>query len=219
MKTAMPRGLIFLSIAAGSADAVGYLGLGHVFTCNMTGNLVLLGIHIGEGNLADTGRSLFVLLLFLGGTGLGAWLDKGVVEENWVRLAARLLFTERVALGVLAPGWILGARGGNWDYALLALLSFAMGVQSALMQRLKVPGVGSTAITATLTALAAGIADMLAGPFTTAARRRTLLDLGVAVFYCLGAMAAGFLLMRMPLAAGCLPALAVLFASPDVKQC
>jgi uncharacterized membrane protein YoaK (UPF0700 family) len=35
--------LLTLTAAAGSADAVSYLGLGRVFTANMTGNLVLLG--------------------------------------------------------------------------------------------------------------------------------------------------------------------------------
>src|SRR5258708_39600187 len=35
--------LIVLTIISGLVDAVSYLGLGHVFTANMTGNVVLLG--------------------------------------------------------------------------------------------------------------------------------------------------------------------------------
>ena len=38
-----------LTAAAGSTDAISYLGLGRVFTANMTGNLVLLGVAIGQG--------------------------------------------------------------------------------------------------------------------------------------------------------------------------
>ena len=35
--------LIGLTVISGLVDAVSYLGLGHVFTANMTGNVVLLG--------------------------------------------------------------------------------------------------------------------------------------------------------------------------------
>jgi len=38
------RDLLALSVVAGSADAAGFMGVGLVFTSNMTGNLVLLGI-------------------------------------------------------------------------------------------------------------------------------------------------------------------------------
>jgi uncharacterized membrane protein YoaK (UPF0700 family) len=35
--------LTVLTVVSGLVDAVSYLGLGHVFTANMTGNVVLLG--------------------------------------------------------------------------------------------------------------------------------------------------------------------------------
>ena len=41
--------VLLLAWAAGSVDAIGFLGLGHVFTANMTGNTVLLGLSLGEG--------------------------------------------------------------------------------------------------------------------------------------------------------------------------
>ena len=41
--------ILILAWAAGSLDAIGYLGLGHVFTANMTGNAVLLGLALGQG--------------------------------------------------------------------------------------------------------------------------------------------------------------------------
>ncbi len=37
------RTLLLLTVVTGIVDAVSYLGLGHVFTANMTGNVVLLG--------------------------------------------------------------------------------------------------------------------------------------------------------------------------------
>lgn len=46
------RVLLALTVTTGMVDAVSYLGLGHVFTANMTGNVVLLGFGIaGAGGL------------------------------------------------------------------------------------------------------------------------------------------------------------------------
>ena len=41
--------LLVLTLAAGSVDAISYLGLGHVFTAMMTGNTVLLGLALAQG--------------------------------------------------------------------------------------------------------------------------------------------------------------------------
>ena len=44
--------LLTLTFTTGLIDAPSYLGLGHVFTANMTGNIVLLGFGIaGTGGL------------------------------------------------------------------------------------------------------------------------------------------------------------------------
>ncbi len=39
--------VVLLAIVAGFSDALGYVGLGRVFTANMTGNTILLGLAIG----------------------------------------------------------------------------------------------------------------------------------------------------------------------------
>lgn len=57
--------LIVLTAVSGLVDAVSYLGLGHVFTANMTGNVVLLGF-------AAAGASGFSATACL--TSLGAFL-------------------------------------------------------------------------------------------------------------------------------------------------
>jgi Protein of unknown function (DUF1275) len=45
----LARALIVLTFTTGLVDAVSYLGLGHVFTANMTGNVVLLGFGLAGG--------------------------------------------------------------------------------------------------------------------------------------------------------------------------
>src|SRR6266446_3779192 len=48
----LARALLVLTFSTGLVDAVSYLGLGSVFTANMTGNIVLLGFGIaGAGGL------------------------------------------------------------------------------------------------------------------------------------------------------------------------
>src|SRR6266576_5917342 len=48
----LPRALLVLTLTTGLVDAVSYLGLGRVFTANMTGNIVLLGFGVaGSGGL------------------------------------------------------------------------------------------------------------------------------------------------------------------------
>ena len=45
----LARALLVLTFTTGLVDAVSYLGLGHVFTANMTGNIVFLGFGIAGG--------------------------------------------------------------------------------------------------------------------------------------------------------------------------
>jgi uncharacterized membrane protein YoaK (UPF0700 family) len=40
--------MVLLTIASGFSDALGYVALGHVFTANMTGNTILLGLAMGQ---------------------------------------------------------------------------------------------------------------------------------------------------------------------------
>ena len=42
--------LLLLAGVAGSIDVTSYFGLGHVFTANMTGNTIVLGLSIARAN-------------------------------------------------------------------------------------------------------------------------------------------------------------------------
>jgi hypothetical protein len=59
-----------LTWAAGCVDAIGYLGLGHVFTANMAGNTVRLGMAIGQAQVLAVLRTLVALGGFAGGVAL-----------------------------------------------------------------------------------------------------------------------------------------------------
>src|SRR5262249_15723409 len=63
--------LLALTFVTGIVDAVSYLGLGHVFTANMTGNVVLLGFAVAGASGLSVPRSSLSLLGFLAGAVCG----------------------------------------------------------------------------------------------------------------------------------------------------
>src|SRR5690242_18322148 len=76
--------LLVLTWAAGSVDALSYLGLGRVFTAMMTGNTVMLGLSLAEGELLAALRSILALIGFAAGATLGALVvEHDAVESDW----------------------------------------------------------------------------------------------------------------------------------------
>src|SRR5689334_19178871 len=70
----LARALLVLTFTTGLVDAVSYLGLGHVFTANMTGNIVFLGFGIAGGYGLPVVAPLVSLGAFLVGAGAGGIL-------------------------------------------------------------------------------------------------------------------------------------------------
>ena len=152
------RILLALTFAAGCVDALSYLGLSRVFTANMTGNAVLLGLAIGqteELQVAHSGAAIvgFVLGVIVGARLVGPNRER-IVWSGRVTLAVGL---ECAVLSVFAVGWWLSGPSftGARLIALIVLSGLAMGIQSAVARRLSVPGVSTTFVTGTITALVA----------------------------------------------------------------
>jgi len=206
------RDLLLLSFVAGSADAAGYMGLGRVFTSNMTGNVVLLGIALAQHQRETVLRTLYVLVMFSFGIILGAVLARTLVETAWRQLLIRTISLEIVLLATFALCWALFPELGIFHYVLLALLAVAMGLQSATLNRLTIAGVTNTAVTGTLTSLVTGIGHLLAPPadqISPSPRRLGLLAL-VLIVYGGGALLSGLLILRLRWAIGVVPVLCLL---------
>ena len=78
--------VLLLAWAAGSVDAIGFLGLGHVFTANMTGNTVLLGLSLGEGRGIAAVANVIALAGFCLGVALGAVIvERDARKGEWDR--------------------------------------------------------------------------------------------------------------------------------------
>jgi uncharacterized membrane protein YoaK (UPF0700 family) len=200
------RDVLLLSVAAGSADALCFLALGRVFTSNMTGNVVLFGIAIGQGHLADAARSIFVLMIYILGAALGAWISRRLADEDWPALARRLIGLEKILLLLFALGWTFLPRGNEpWQSTLVALLALSMALQSVAWTRLRAPGVGTTAITGTIMAFATELATLaLPGTGENKASRAGF-HAGVLTLYCLGAALSALLILELPWLAGWVP--------------
>ena len=181
----------------------------------MTGNVVLLGVALGQGRADDAARSIFVLAVFILGVALGVRLGSAVAPIDWARLSARLIGLEKIALLLFALGWTFLPRTNEAGvYALLVLLAAAMGLQTAALAKLGAPGVGTTAITGTITALVTGLVSLAVPDSGETSSSRLRFQAGVLALYCLGAAINGFLLINLPWLAGCVPIAAAVWVWP-----
>src|SRR5260370_25415351 len=66
--------LVVVTFVTGMVDAVTYLGFGHVFAANMTGNVIVLGFAlVGAGEISAT-ASVVSLAAFMAGAAITARL-------------------------------------------------------------------------------------------------------------------------------------------------
>lgn len=156
---ALQTALLALTVVTGLVDAVSFLGLGRVFTANMTGNVVFLGFAAAGVPGLSVARSLVSLLAFLFGALVGGRLGvamAGVPRRRWLLVVATaeaaLLFA--AALAALGFDIASGTPAGRL-YAVIILTAVAMGLRNATVRRLAIPDMTTTVLTLTLTGLAA----------------------------------------------------------------
>lgn len=216
--------VLLLTWAAGTVDAISYLGLHHVFTANMTGNAVLLGISIGQGQGLAATRSLLALLAFILGVAIGALLvQRRTTEGDVDRALIGPVAAEAAVLAAFAAAWHLPFLPQNEGtvYFLISLSAVAMGIQSAAVRRLALPGIATTVITGTITSLVAGVvrwlhltyispADDAETPAASRGGRHLGLQAGVFLVYGAAAAASGFFQQRIPLLVGLSPLVAIM---------
>jgi uncharacterized membrane protein YoaK (UPF0700 family) len=193
--------LSLLTLVTGLVDAACYLGLGRVFTANMTGNVVLLAFGATGAQGLPVLAPTVSLVVFLVGAAAGGRLASSLVgpagaevpapvRRRWVTITLLLELLLVAVAGVVALGLPVGG-GGARRYVVIGLLAAGLGLQNATVRRLAVPDVTTTVLTLTLTGLAAD--SWLAGGRSPRAGRRVA---------AVGLMAAGALAGRPPAAGG-----------------
>ncbi len=212
--------LLLLAATSGYVDALSYQGLGHVFTSNMTGNSVLLGLAAAQAEGLAALRSGIALLGFLCGAGVGASIvgqDKR--QEVWpFPVTAALALEALVLLAFVVIGSVVSLAANGWVLSLLiALSALAIGIQSASISSLGVSGISTTYITGTWTSLMSGIVRRLRAirskeqqprP-TRSPPRGARLQASVVLVYIAAAVAGGAAETHWGLAAGAAPVVVV----------
>ena len=87
----LPWVLVVLTVTTGLVDAVSVLGLGRVFTANMTGNVVFLGFAAVGVPGFSIARAVVALAGFVVGALLGGYLGvamAGVARRRWLLTVA-----------------------------------------------------------------------------------------------------------------------------------
>lgn len=192
--------MLALTFTTGIVDAVGYLGLDKVFTANMTGNVVILGMALaGAEGLPIVGPLIaafaFLAGVAIGGRGLNRW------DAGWSRRVTTTLTVSGaivIALGIGAAV-VVPTEGTPWAYAITGLLAAAMGMQAGAARKIAVADVPTVVITSTMVGLAYN-SRFVGGDGKNAPRR------AAAILLILAGAALGALLLRMNLGLGLLVA-------------
>ena len=180
-----PAILLAMTGVTGIVDAVSYLGLGHVFTANMTGNVVLLGFaFVGTPGLSIT-RSLLALFCFLLGAVGGGRISVVQAPRAFAAEAMLLLAAALIAIRLVAPYELMPIP----IYGVVATTGVAMGIRNAIVRKLAVPDLTTTVLTLTVTGLAAD--SVFAGGENVRWQRRS-----ASIAAMLAGAAAGALLLR-----------------------
>lgn len=144
--------LLVLSFGAGATDAFAFLALGGIFTANMTGNLVLVGL-VGRDDYLDTlvGAAIAIVVFFV--VLLVGFRRAHRSSRRPKRVTAELLaVAATMQVGSLVAWWILDAPTGDIVVeVLVALSASAMALQTVVARTSAVGGgLSTTFVTGTM---------------------------------------------------------------------
>ncbi|MES1972146.1 MAG: YoaK family protein [Pseudomonadota bacterium] len=188
----LPWLLLLLSVTTGLVDAISVLGLGKVFTANMTGNIVFLGFAVAGAPGFEPAPYLVAIAAFLAGALIAGRTGKahaGRPLRRWLMVAALIEAALLWIAACVAIGFDIAAPDGRL-LAIVALTAVTMGFRNATIRQLKVPDLTTTVLTMTLTGLAAD--SSMAGGANPNWQRR----IGGVVAIFAGAVLGAVLVMR-----------------------
>ncbi|TCP30084.1 YoaK family protein [Sphingomonas sp. BK235] len=151
--------LLMLSLTTGLVDAASVLGLGKVFTANMTGNVVFLGFALAGTPGFVVAPGLVALATFMIGALVAGRIGKSMGARPLRRWLLTAAFFEAALLwgaAAISLRFDVGDQAPHWAlYAIIATTAVAMGFRNATIRQLKVPDLTTTVLTLTITGIAA----------------------------------------------------------------
>lgn len=131
-----------LCLVAGFVDAIGYLDLGHVFTANMTGNTVLLGVALAKADWTAVSYAATIAAFAI-----------GVVASTLLKLARAPLPAIFLLAGLLLTAVAIVKPA---TFAALGILAFVMGLQGGAIATFSGIRLPTVVVTSTLVNLIDG---------------------------------------------------------------
>jgi len=126
-----------LTFIAGYVDAIGYLAYAKVYTANMSGNSVAIGIGLGQQKWAEAAFRSWPVLLYVTGLILGRILLEIGAQSGLRRIASLAFSCEVVLLAIVGFSTSLATRYAiaTPELAGIAILALAMGIQNAALTK------------------------------------------------------------------------------------
>jgi uncharacterized membrane protein YoaK (UPF0700 family) len=157
----LPFVLLVLTGLTGMIDAVSFLSFGHVFTANMTGNVVFIAFACAGVPGLSVARSGTALIGFLAGVALGARMTRDLDGRHSSRRVAAGLFAQASALLFATVVTFEFGNGMGDDqttlYVAIALTAVAMGIQNVITRNIALPGFSPNVLTGALTGFAGDV--------------------------------------------------------------
>lgn len=147
--------MMALTVVTGALDAVGYLGLDRVFTGNMTGNVVILGMGIAAEEGLPVAGPLIALLGYVAGAAIVGGVIRGRVRA-WTPVVTAIICVNAVVLAAVATVLLLVPVPGQslGGVAAAATIALVMGAQASVARFLAVTDMTTVVVTSTITSYA-----------------------------------------------------------------
>lgn len=190
--------LLAFTFSTGIVDALSWLGLDSVFTANMTGNVLILGMGLADAPGAKGVAAMFSIASFLVGAGAIGFIQRRQ-PSTWTQrttlafsIVAAIVLVLAVVTMVLPPHRYTAA--GN---VVMCFLAFAMGIQGGEAVRIGVPQITTVAVSSAVAGIGLNLFLGLRGDRGAHMLRRV----SAVVLLALGA-AAGSLLINIGFGVG-----------------
>lgn len=127
---------IVLALAGGFMDAYSYIGRDGVFANAQTGNILLTGVHLSEGDFALAVRYLVPVLCFAAGI-----VISDLVHE---RVSSRFHWRQVTVLAEVLIFCVVSFMGAGLNLQANCLISFACGMQVESFRKIHGHGMATT---------------------------------------------------------------------------
>jgi uncharacterized membrane protein YoaK (UPF0700 family) len=181
-----------LVAAGGFLDGFTYIGHGHVFANNMTGNLVLLGVEAVDGSWFGALQHLTPIIAFLVGVAAARAIVLRHAVKRIVPSSLAVLLLEIVALlllGFLPPGVP--------NLSITFSIAFVAATQVETFRRVNGESFNSTFMTGDLRTLSEGLFDWIFSPSDPATWARTRDFAVICAIFLVGATVGGLAVSRL----------------------